>query len=137
MDAELAVTIERLQRMRTDIELILRQAVPTDRPSVLPGRGRRPRGVSPAERSLTVVMAQALGRLVLDGYADTLRTCAEAEVQRNADPWTPPRLAVAAPWRVGVLGGVSGFLRLVHGAGLRILGVPRPDGSGTRTAAAH
>ncbi|MFE4800541.1 hypothetical protein ACFRFL_37455 [Streptomyces sp. NPDC056708] len=36
MDAELAVTIERLQRMRTDIELILRQAVPTDRPTDLP-----------------------------------------------------------------------------------------------------
>ncbi|MFE4800540.1 hypothetical protein ACFRFL_37450 [Streptomyces sp. NPDC056708] len=35
-------------------------------------------------------MAQAPGRLVLDAYADTLRTCAEAEVQRNADPWTPP-----------------------------------------------
>ncbi|MEU3183860.1 MerR family transcriptional regulator [Streptomyces sp. NPDC006923] len=73
LDAELAATIERLQRRRTDIAQILRHAAPIDLPPYLGGAVARA-GVSPAERSLTVVMAQVLGRPVLDAHAETLRT---------------------------------------------------------------
>ncbi|KIF75485.1 MerR family transcriptional regulator [Streptomyces sp. 150FB] len=73
LDAELAATIERLQRTRAEIALALGQAAPTDLPPQL-GRALADAEVSATERSLTVVMNQVLGRSALDTYSDTLRT---------------------------------------------------------------
>ncbi|MFB7501382.1 MerR family transcriptional regulator [Streptomyces sp. NPDC056161] len=73
LDTELAATIERLQRTRAEIALILDRAVPTDLPSPL-GEAVAGADVPESERSLAVVMAQVLGRPALDAYADTIRT---------------------------------------------------------------
>jgi DNA-binding transcriptional MerR regulator len=72
LDAELAATIERLQRIRVELGLILRQGTPTDLPpefaSVAAGTE-----MSDADRSLVVVMSRVLGPRRLQAYADMLR----------------------------------------------------------------
>lgn len=74
LDSELAATIERLQRIRVELALILRHAAPTDLPPHL-GKAVADADVSATDRSLAVVMTKVLGRSVLDAYVDVLQTC--------------------------------------------------------------
>jgi DNA-binding transcriptional MerR regulator len=60
LDAELAATIERLQRIRVELGLILRQAAPTDLPpEFAPAVGGKK--LSDADRSFLVVVSRVLG----------------------------------------------------------------------------
>jgi DNA-binding transcriptional MerR regulator len=71
LDAELAATIERLQRVRVELGLILRQAAPTDLPpEFATAAGAR---LSDADRSFLVVMTRILGPQGLQTYADLLQ----------------------------------------------------------------
>lgn len=74
LDCELAEGIERMQRARADLAVILDQAAPTDLPPEL-GRALADAGAPATERSLSVVLSQVLGPAPLDAYVETLRTC--------------------------------------------------------------
>ncbi|TQM14264.1 MerR family transcriptional regulator [Pseudonocardia kunmingensis] len=72
LDAELAATIERLQRVRVELGLILRRSAPTDLPpDFAPAAAEA--GLSDADRSLVVVMTRVLGPRGLQTYADMLQ----------------------------------------------------------------
>ena len=70
LDAELAATIDRLQRVRDELGLILSGSIPTDLP---PEFAPAVAGVSGVDRSLIVVMARVLGPQGLQDYADMLQ----------------------------------------------------------------
>ncbi|MBW0102234.1 MerR family transcriptional regulator [Pseudonocardia sp. KRD291] len=71
LDAELATTIERLQRARVELGLILHQARPTDLPAEFaPATATE---MSDADRSLVTVMTRVLGPRSLQAYADMLQ----------------------------------------------------------------
>ncbi|MEV7425781.1 MerR family transcriptional regulator [Streptomyces sp. NPDC091212] len=72
LDGELAASIERQQQLRTELDLILRHSAPTELPAEL-GGAVAAANVSAADRALTVVMSQVLGKSALDTYAATLR----------------------------------------------------------------
>ncbi|MDX8146013.1 MerR family transcriptional regulator [Lentzea sp. BCCO 10_0061] len=72
LDAELAATIERLQRIRVDLALILRQEAPTDLPPDVAALIAEA-NLSPQDRSFTVVLAQLLSPATLARYAGTLK----------------------------------------------------------------
>jgi DNA-binding transcriptional MerR regulator len=99
LDAELAATIERLQRIRAELAMILRQASPTDLPPSM-AKAVAEAGLSPADRSFTVVMAQVLAPEVLAAYTESLQahTKDPAEVEfdnlpADADEQTRQNLA--------------------------------------------
>lgn len=76
LDGELAATIERLQRVRAELGLILRNAAPTDLPvEFAPATGDVP--LSDADRSLIVVLTRVLGPRGLEVYAELLRNTTE------------------------------------------------------------
>ncbi len=71
LDAGLAATIERLQRARVELGLILEKSAPTD----LPPEFIEPDAVaklSDADRSLVVVLTRVLGPRGLQAYANSL-----------------------------------------------------------------
>ncbi|MQY23922.1 helix-turn-helix domain-containing protein [Nocardia macrotermitis] len=72
LDAELAATIERLQRVRVELGLILSRSTPTDLP---PDFAPAAAGaeMSEADRSFTVVMTRVLGPEGMRTYADMLQ----------------------------------------------------------------
>ncbi|GAA3231060.1 MerR family transcriptional regulator [Pseudonocardia petroleophila] len=72
LDAELAATIERLQRARTELGLILRHHVPADWPADVAPPDAAVR-MSEADRSLVAVMSRVLGPQRLEAYAELLR----------------------------------------------------------------
>ncbi|MDN5749223.1 MAG: MerR family transcriptional regulator [Pseudonocardia sp.] len=72
LDAELAATVERLQRARVELALILRQSVPTDLPAELAPAAAQV-GLSDADRSFIVVMSRVLGPQGLQTWAEMLR----------------------------------------------------------------
>jgi DNA-binding transcriptional MerR regulator len=76
LDAELAATIERLQRARVELGLILRYSGPTDLPAELAPAAAQA-GLSEADRSYTVVLSRVLGPQGLQDYADMLRNLPE------------------------------------------------------------
>jgi DNA-binding transcriptional MerR regulator len=80
LDAELAATVERLQRARVELGVILRQAVPTDLPPEFAPATAGP-GLSEADRSLIVVLTRVLGSRGLQAYAAMLQNA-------PADPTT-------------------------------------------------
>ena len=71
LDAELAATIERLQRVRVELGLILRQAAPTDLPPEFAPAAEAQ--LSEADRSFVVVLTRVLGPQGLQAYADMLQ----------------------------------------------------------------
>lgn len=71
LDAELAATIERLQRVRLELGLILRQSTPTDLPPELAPAGDA--GLTDADRSFVVVASRVLGPQGIQAYADLLQ----------------------------------------------------------------
>ncbi|MDT8911943.1 MerR family transcriptional regulator [Amycolatopsis sp. PS_44_ISF1] len=100
LDDDLSATIERLQRIRVELALILREAAPADLPLELgPATG----GLSGNDRSLVVVLARVLGPQGLQAYAEVLqnhRTSPEmyAFDHLPADAGEPARAELA--WRL-------------------------------------
>jgi DNA-binding transcriptional MerR regulator len=72
LDAELATTIERLQRIRAELALILRQETPTDLPPDIAATIAEA-NLSPQDRSATVVIAQLLSPEALTTYTEVLK----------------------------------------------------------------
>ncbi|WP_258343444.1 helix-turn-helix domain-containing protein [Saccharopolyspora gregorii] len=72
LDAELATTIERLQRARVELNLILRQSAPTDLPREFAPAAKKAT-LSDADRSLVVVMSRVLGPQGVQAYSDMLQ----------------------------------------------------------------
>ncbi|WP_439663739.1 MerR family transcriptional regulator [Lentzea sp. HUAS TT2] len=72
LDTELAAQIERLQQIRAELALVLRQEVPTDLPPDVAAMIENA-NLSPQDRSFTVVMAQLLSPETLTRYAGTLK----------------------------------------------------------------
>ncbi|MFC4562498.1 MerR family transcriptional regulator [Nocardiopsis mangrovi] len=71
LDTELADTIERLQRARLELSLILHQSAPTDLPPEIASAATNP-GLSDRDRSIFVVLARVLGPKGLQSYAEML-----------------------------------------------------------------
>ncbi|MFI5720128.1 MerR family transcriptional regulator [Nocardia sp. NPDC051750] len=69
LDAELAATIERLQRIRMELALILRQGTPTDLP---PDLAPVTTEFSEADRAYTVIMNRVLGPTALGSLREML-----------------------------------------------------------------
>jgi DNA-binding transcriptional MerR regulator len=100
LDAELAATIERLQRVRVELGLILRRSAPTDLPPDFAPVAAEAE-LSDADRSLVVVMTRVLGPQGLRTYADMLRNLradpalgAFDDLPADADEQTRDALAV-------------------------------------------
>lgn len=73
LDAELATTIERLQRVRVELALILRQATPTDLPPEL-AVATAHASLSDANRAFIAVVTQVLSPSALNSYTELLQT---------------------------------------------------------------
>jgi len=71
LDAELAATIERLQRARVELGVILHRSAPTDLPPEIAPATARP-DLSDADRSFIVVLTRVLGPSGLDTYREML-----------------------------------------------------------------
>ncbi len=69
LDAELAATIERLQRTRAELALILREETPTDLPPDIAATIEAA-DLSAQDRTFTVVLAQLLAPEALSKYAE-------------------------------------------------------------------
>ncbi|THV36477.1 MerR family transcriptional regulator [Glycomyces buryatensis] len=98
LDAELAATIERLQRIRVELGVILRQSAPTDLPPELAPAAAA--GLSETDRSFVVVMSRILGPRSVQAYGDLLRDPPDDPVGREfddlpADADEPTRIALA------------------------------------------
>jgi hypothetical protein len=72
LDAELAATVERLQRARVELGLILRNHAPTDLSTDFASAAGAA-GLSEADRSLMIVMSRVMGPKRLEAYAEMLR----------------------------------------------------------------
>ena len=72
LDAELAATIERLQRARVELGTILNQAVPPDLPAELAPEIARAQ-LTEADRSFVTVMTRVLGPSGLEAYRSMLQ----------------------------------------------------------------
>ncbi|MCD0444655.1 MerR family transcriptional regulator [Glycomyces sp. A-F 0318] len=72
LDAELAATIERLQRVRAEVGVLLDQSGPTDLPLGFPAAAADAEPSDPG-RSLVVVLTRLLGPRTIQAYADILR----------------------------------------------------------------
>lgn len=68
LDADLAATIERLQRVRSELAVILGRSAPTDLPPELASAA----DFGAADRSFVVVMGRVLGEQGMQAYADML-----------------------------------------------------------------
>lgn len=71
LDDELAATIERLQRARVELAMILRDYSPTDLPTDM-ASAMRDAEMSAADRALVVVMSRVLSPAALDTYKELL-----------------------------------------------------------------
>jgi DNA-binding transcriptional MerR regulator len=87
LDAELAATIERLQRIRLELAAIMKQPLPTDLPPELATAAQA--DLSEADRSFAVVMSRVLGPRGMQTYSDVLggleRTPADHEFDELAE----------------------------------------------------
>jgi len=79
LDAELAATIERLQRVRAELAVILRQEAPTDLPPDVAAMLANV-DLTPQDRSFTVVLAQLVSPDALSSYAEVLKAYAKVPV---------------------------------------------------------
>lgn len=99
LDTELAAQIERLQRVRDELALVLRQETPTDLPPEIAVM-IEDANLSPQDRSFTVVLAQLLSPETLVRYAETLKDYSRDpaviefdHLPEDADEQTRQRLA--------------------------------------------
>ncbi|QFU92068.1 MerR family transcriptional regulator [Amycolatopsis sp. YIM 10] len=72
LDSELAATIERLQRARLELAVILREAVPTDLPPEIASVAADAK-LTEADRSFVVVMSRVFGPSALDAYREIMQ----------------------------------------------------------------
>ncbi|MBR8743199.1 MerR family transcriptional regulator [Nocardiopsis sp. MG754419] len=72
LDAELAGTIERLQRVRTELALVMRGAGPTELPPDI-AMATLDTDMTEADRSLAVVMTRLMSSQAQDAYTEALR----------------------------------------------------------------
>lgn len=84
LDKELAATIERLQRARVELGLLLRHAPPTDLPPEL-GLAATEARLNDTDRKLVTVMSRVLSADQLDSYAAMLRSGEPADTDREFD----------------------------------------------------
>ncbi|RZT84930.1 DNA-binding transcriptional MerR regulator [Pseudonocardia sediminis] len=84
LDAELGATIERLQRIRVELGLILKQSVPTDLPPEF-APAAADTHLTDADRSLVVVMTRVLGPEGMKTYADMLQNVPHDPVSAEFD----------------------------------------------------
>jgi DNA-binding transcriptional MerR regulator len=84
LDAELATTIDRLQRARAELRELLEQSAPTDLPSdfVAPDTAAK---MTDADRSLVVVLSRVLGPRGRQIYADMMRETPEDPAATELD----------------------------------------------------
>ncbi|WP_433019794.1 MerR family transcriptional regulator [Kribbella sp. CA-294648] len=109
LDAELAAAVDRIQRVRAELALILRQSLPTDLPADLAAIADN---FSEADRRLMVVYSRVAGPAGLEAYrrmlAEYRRAPADAEFDQlptDADENTRRDLAERLlPHAIGVLG---------------------------------
>ncbi|MDT8913251.1 MerR family transcriptional regulator [Amycolatopsis sp. PS_44_ISF1] len=73
LDAELSATIERLERVRLELALLLKRPAPTDLPPGL-GRVTTRAGLSDTDRSLVVVLTRVLGPQGIQAYTELLQS---------------------------------------------------------------
>ena len=83
LDAELAATIERLERARVELGLIMRQSLPTDLPPEFAPVTRAE--MSEADRSLITVMTRVLGSARRQAYADMLKNQSDDPTSNEFD----------------------------------------------------
>lgn len=84
LDAELAGTIERLQRVRGELAQLLEHSAPADLPTDLALAAANV-DMSDADRSFVVVMTRVLGTPALDAYAKMLQTYDASPVDAEFD----------------------------------------------------
>ncbi|MFF4475661.1 MerR family transcriptional regulator [Streptomyces melanosporofaciens] len=101
LDAELAATIERLQRARMELGFILKKSVPTDLPPEF-ATAAADTPMSEAERSFITVMSRVLGPKGTAAYADLMRNPVQdpagdafAQLPADADEQTRAEVAEA------------------------------------------
>ncbi|MEV5651767.1 MerR family transcriptional regulator [Nocardia sp. NPDC052254] len=94
LDAELASTIDRLQRIRVELALIMKNDVHTDLP---PELGGAVAGLSEADRSYTMILNSVLGPAGLDALRQTLNAPPDSaefdSLPEDADERTRAELA--------------------------------------------
>lgn len=73
LDAELAATIERLQRARLELGFILRKSTPIDLPPEFATAATVAPSMTDADRSFITVMSRVLGPKGIAAYADLLK----------------------------------------------------------------
>lgn len=127
LDAELAATIERLQRARVELALILRQSVPTDLPiEIAPAAAEAE--LTEADRSFIVVMTRVLGPQGLQVWGDLLRNLPKDPAATDVDDLTE---AAADATRQDVAERMVDYVRALHAAhpGLSELRTDAPRGA--------
>ncbi|PXX71206.1 DNA-binding transcriptional MerR regulator [Nocardia tenerifensis] len=99
LDAELAAKIQRLQRVRDELALLMRRPTPTDLPAELAAAAAGA-DIPEADRAFLVVLTRVLGPTTLHAYADAMAAYyaspAAAEFERlpeDADERTRDELA--------------------------------------------
>ncbi|WP_335988867.1 helix-turn-helix domain-containing protein [Glycomyces sp. MUSA5-2] len=88
LDAELAATIERLQRIRLELGAILRESAPTDLPPELAPIAAED-GLSATDRNFMVAMSRILGPRAVGAYADLFRDTPPVPVDREFEELPP------------------------------------------------
>lgn len=84
LDAELAATVERLQRVRAELAVILRQETPTDLPAGI-GATITAADLTPQDRAFTVVLAQLVSPEALTRFAEVLKDYSKDPVEVEFD----------------------------------------------------
>ncbi|MFR9729467.1 MerR family transcriptional regulator [Saccharopolyspora sp. MS10] len=87
LDAELATTIDRLQRVRVELSLILSRSAPTDLPTDFAPAAANA-SLSDSDRSFVVVLSRLLGPQGMQAYADLLNDLPPDPVQAEFDEIT-------------------------------------------------
>jgi DNA-binding transcriptional MerR regulator len=88
LDSELAETIERLERIRAELTLILREAAPTDLPpEIAPAAARA--DITDADRSFMVVLTRVLGPKGIQAYANMMQSYEHEPVMTEFDELSP------------------------------------------------
>ncbi|GAA3242410.1 MerR family transcriptional regulator [Pseudonocardia petroleophila] len=83
LDAELAATVDRLQRARAELALILDRSAPLDLPPELAPAATA--GLTDADRSFVVVLSRVLGPQRMQAWADVLEDLPVDPVARELD----------------------------------------------------
>lgn len=127
LDAELAATIERLQRARVELGLILHQAAPTDLPPEL-GSAAAATPMTKTDRSFLVVISRVLGPQGMKAYVDMLQS---TSVEQSSSEFDDLPADADEPTRQAVAEGLAEVTRTLYEEhpGLLELDADAPGGS--------